>query len=87
MVTTFCSCTEETMSFPNLIFIPNMKVQILFMNFKNGDYMCPIKSIHNKLMCSSNQLQAVHMIKLLRYILHKITNVDEENSGEMRSPL
>jgi hypothetical protein len=38
-------------------------------------------------MCSSNQLQAVHMIKLLRYILHKITNVDEENSGEMRSPL
>jgi hypothetical protein len=73
MVTTFCSCAKETMSSPNLRFRPHMKVQITSMNFKIDNYMGPIKSVHDKLVCSSNQLQAVCMIKLLRYILHKIT--------------
>ena len=33
------------------------------------NYMSPVKSIHNQLMSSSNQLKTVCVIKLFRYIL------------------
>jgi hypothetical protein len=41
---------------------------------ENGNhllFMSPVKSIHNQLMSSSNQLKAVCVIELFRYILAK----------------
>lgn len=38
---------------------------------KNSTYMSPVKTLHNQLMSSSNQLQVVGMVELLRYVLQK----------------
>ena len=37
--------------------------------------MSPVKSIHNQLMSSCNQLEAVCVIKLFRYILKEIMSI------------
>ena len=47
----------------------------------NNNYMSPVKSIHNKLMSSSNQLKAVCVIELFRYILKEIMSTGIKNQN------